>query len=72
MQRTRVSSSNLRSVGYDIDTQILEIRFHHGGVYKYYGVPHSVYAGLMAARSKGRYHHRNIKRSYRYKRISRF
>ena len=69
MQRTRVSSSNLAEAGYDLDSQTLEIRFHHGGVYQYYGVPHSVFAGLMAAPSKGRYHHRNIKWKYRYKRV---
>lgn len=31
MQRQRVESSNLASVGYDKNSQILEIEFNHGG-----------------------------------------
>ena len=34
MTHTNVSSSDLRSVGYENRT--LEIRFHSGGVYRYY------------------------------------
>lgn len=34
MQRQPISSSNLKTVGYDADTQVLEIEFHHGGVYQ--------------------------------------
>jgi hypothetical protein len=49
MNRQPVASSNLSSVGYDADNQILEVAFHHGGIYQYYGVPVGVYRGLMAA-----------------------
>jgi hypothetical protein len=41
MDRTPVSSSNLSSVGYDPDEQILEIEFNGGRVYQYYDVPPS-------------------------------
>ena len=63
-----VQSSNLRSVGYDSTTQTLVIEFH-SGVYEYYGVPESTYRGLMSASSKGQYHHRFIKHSYKYNKI---
>ncbi len=69
MQRQNVSSSNLASVGYDPDSQTLEIEFNHGGVYQYFGVPSSEYQALMAARSHGSYFSENIKEVYRYQKI---
>jgi hypothetical protein len=44
-----VSSSNLASVGYDPNTQTLEVEFLHGGIYQYSDVPSSVHSGLMTA-----------------------
>ena len=64
MQRQAVSSSNLRSVGYDSVSQTLEIEFHSGGVYQYHGVPQSVYIALMNAQSLGSYFYHNIRDSY--------
>jgi hypothetical protein len=61
MNRSPVSSSNLRSVGYDAGTAILEIEFHSGGVYQYRGVPQSIYGGLMSASSKGSYFSQHIR-----------
>lgn len=69
MDRQSVSSSNLKSVGYDESSKILEIEFHSGGVYQYYSVPSSVYQGLMSAPSHGKYFHAHIKDVYLYKRI---
>jgi hypothetical protein len=69
MNRTSVSSSNLRSIGYDSATNTLEIAFHGGRVYQYFNVPKSVYHGLMNAASHGKYHHRRIKDRYPYERI---
>lgn len=70
MERLRVSSSNLASVGYDETNEILEIEFNHGGIYQYFDVPSSVYEGLMNASSHGTYFDSNIKKAgYRYKKI---
>jgi hypothetical protein len=70
MNRTAVSSSNLASVGYDAAQRILEIEFLTGSIYQYFNVPQSVYAGLMAAESHGRYFDANIKKAgYSYKQI---
>mgnify|MGYP002336510248 CR=1 FL=1 len=69
MFRVSVVSSNLRSVGYDPATAVLEVEFHGGGVYHYYGVPDSVYQGLMSAASKGGYLADHVKGVYRYRRI---
>ena len=70
MERTRVSSSNLRSVGYEASSSTLEIEFLDGGVYQYYSVPESRYSGLIAASSKGSYFDSYIKKGgYRFKKV---
>ena len=64
MDRQLVRSSNIHSVGYEVETQILELEFHSGGVYQYSGVSEVIYRGLMRATSKGSYFHQNIKDQY--------
>jgi len=68
--RIPVSSSVLRSVGYDRENRILEIEFIRGPVYQYYNVPASIYNGLMKASSHGKYYNKHIRNAgYKYKRI---
>lgn len=69
MTRVPVASSDIRSVGYDEESEVLEIEFHSGGIYQYSVVPESVYAGLMSAPSHGSYFHRHIKDKYQYQKI---
>ena len=69
MQRKSVTSDNLKSVGYDSVSGILEIEFKNRSIYQYSGVPESIYRGLMAASSHGTYHHQHIVDHYSYKRI---
>lgn len=70
MERQHVSSSNLESVGYDPETQILEIEFLNGGLYQYFNVPERIYNGLMAASSHGSYFDQYVKKGgYRYQKI---
>lgn len=66
MERTPVTSTNILSVGYDPDQEILEIEFVRGTVYQYFGVPMGVYEGLMAADSKGRFVDANVKNTYAF------
>jgi len=61
MDRESVNSSNLKSVGYDEATQILEIEFNTRKIYQYHRVPKEVYNGLMTSPSHGQYFHRFIK-----------
>lgn len=70
MERQRVSSTNIRSVGYDSAMGTLEIEFQSGGVYQYSDVPEAVYSALMRASSKGRYLNDKIKDRYRCRKIS--
>lgn len=70
MQRMPVASSNLKSVGYDPVTQTLEVEFHSGGVYQYYGVPVEEFEALMAAKSHGQYLSRYIRNVYHYRQVA--
>jgi len=69
MQRVSVSSSNIRSIGYESESKILEIEFNSGSIYQYYKVPEEIYQNLMNAGSHGRYFRQNIKNTYAYTRI---
>jgi hypothetical protein len=70
MERTPVSSSIIRSVGYDHASFILEIQFRSGKVYQYRGIPHGIYVELMSAGSKGSYFDAHIRNAgYDYQRL---
>ncbi|BBL67019.1 hypothetical protein MchiMG62_02000 [Methanoculleus chikugoensis] len=69
MQRQTVESTNIKSVGYDPEDEVLEVEFHSGGVYHYVGVPPDVYEGMLAARSKGRYFGDFIRLRYPYEKV---
>jgi KTSC domain len=66
MEKIRVKSSTIRSIGYDESAQILEIEFQQGGGYQYFGVSKKIYDGLMkSVLSHGEYYERFIKNRYR-------
>ena len=69
MQRQSVSSSNLRSVGYDAASETLEIEFHSGGVYQYFNVPSRVYEELIKADSLGGHFNAHIRGAFSDKQI---
>lgn len=69
MQRTQVTSSNIQSIGYDENTQTLEVEFKNGGTYQYFDVPKHEYDSLMSASSHGQYLAANIKGKYRYSKV---
>lgn len=68
MAHMRNGSSNLAAADYEGGTLI--IAFRSGGVYAYYGVPQSEYAGLLRASSHGKYFHARIKDSYPWRKVS--
>jgi hypothetical protein len=71
MKRTRVSSSCLKSVGYDGVAKILEVEFVDGRLYRYFSVPQFRYSELMQASSHGSYYSRHIKEEgYAYEEVS--
>ena len=70
MNRINVSSSNISSIGHDSSSNTLEVEFHDGSIYQYYGVPESEYNELMNASSHGQYLNEYIKGKYSYRKIT--
>ena len=63
------SSSTVRAIGYDPQTQTLEVGFLSGWVYQYYGVPDHIHGRMMEAPSKGRFLNMHIRDCYPYSRV---
>ena len=66
-----VESATLVAIGYDDAREILQLEFRSRAVYRYFGVPGSVYEALVAAPSKGRYFNGAIRGHFRHALISR-
>ncbi len=65
MERQSVSSSSLASVGYDQNSETLEVEFlKTGKVYEYYNVPQFMYDRMLEAPSIGIFFNAEIKNSY--------
>jgi hypothetical protein len=71
MLRTRVESSNIATVGYDEEQQVMEIVFRDGRVYHFLEVPPERVLSLLRAESKGRYFNAEIKPAYDYRAVGR-
>ena len=69
MERIPVQSSNLATIGYDSETETLEITFLKSGIYEYRNVPQIIYDELMNSPSHGSYFSREIKNTYPCERI---
>lgn len=64
MDRIPVTSRNLAEVGYDPETETLEVMFHNDGVYQYYNLPAFMYERFMQAESLGSFFNKEIKGHY--------
>ncbi|MDY2783833.1 MAG: KTSC domain-containing protein [Candidatus Pseudoruminococcus sp.] len=51
MLRHPVSSSRILNVGWE--NNIMEVQFHNGAIYQYYGVTESEYIAFLASPSLG-------------------
>lgn len=69
MHRIPVTSSNIRSVGYDQQSAVLEVEFTSDDVYQYFDVPQYLYHEFMNASSKGQFLNDYIKYNYRYQKV---
>ena len=64
MDRTKIKgSSNIAEAGYDVDTQTLEIKFHNGGIYRYWPIMKHQFRLFMKAESKGIYFNQNFRKN---------
>jgi hypothetical protein len=69
MDRKKVSSSAIRSVGYDERNRLLELEFSDGRVVQYSGVSAEVHRRLVSAPSLVSYFRDNIEESFTAKRV---
>jgi hypothetical protein len=66
MVRNPVNSSNIKNIGYEGDSKILEIEFHgrgakKGPIWRYFPITLETYKELLSAESVGFYFHHHIK-----------
>jgi hypothetical protein len=66
MTRIKVHSNILLSVGYEPDSELLELEFPNSGVYEYHKVHPVIYMGLMHTEAKEAYFDKHIKDKFRY------
>ena len=69
MDRKKVSSSSIRSVGYDERNRVLEVEFNDGRVNQYSGVSAEVHRRLVSAPSIVSYFRDNVDESFPAKRV---
>lgn len=69
MQRKRVNSSRLRSIGYDEQTETLEIEMSDGTVYQYGKVSPEVHRRFMNAPNPSTFFEDKIAEEYTAKRL---
>lgn len=70
MYRTTVNSSNIKSIGYDKISSVLEVEFTSGDVYQYFNVPEFLYQQFLQASSHGQFLNDHIRYNYRYQKIN--
>ena len=70
MIRDPVASSTVASIGYDPETETLEVEFTNGSVYQYFNIPSHLNDEIMASSSKGQFLNTYIKNGYPYSRVA--
>lgn len=69
MEREPVQSKALASIGHDPESEVLEIEFRSGRIYRYRGVSAQLHAWLMRSPDKGGLFNRLIEGQFEFERI---
>ena len=69
MERKKVNSSQIRSVGYDLAAQLLEVELTDGTIWQYSKVPSEVHRRFMAAPTMISFYRDSIEDDYSRRRI---
>lgn len=69
MRRQSIASSHLKSVGYDPDTETLEVEFRTGPIYVYQKVPVDLIDRLLSSDSPGAFFNREIRNRFEYRKL---
>jgi len=69
MERKKVGSSQIRSVGYEEKSQTLEVELADGSIWQYSRVPGEVHRRLLAAPSLISYFREHVEEEYSRRRV---
>ncbi len=69
MERRKVNSSKIRSVGYDERARMLEVEHNDGSIYQYSGVSNEVYRRMMSAPTIASFYQDRVEEDYSRKRV---
>ena len=61
-----MTSSVIRSVGYDAVSRELDVELLSGHIYRYRDVPPFLYEGFLASKSKGAFYNGKIARRFKF------
>lgn len=70
MERIPVKSSFLHAIGYNPESETLEVEFKSGRIYQYAGVTPETHKALISAESVGRYYSLAITGKYEPRRAT--
>jgi hypothetical protein len=70
IERQPVVSSDIASIGYDAESETLEIEFKATGVYRYFSVPRTVAEEFQRTPSPGKFFLQNIKGKYAWEKVN--
>ncbi|MEC7987762.1 MAG: KTSC domain-containing protein [Myxococcota bacterium] len=62
--RVLLNSTNLSEVLYHPSTRTMELYFHSGHIYRYIGIPASIFQDLISAPSAGKFYNQHIRGQY--------
>lgn len=66
----KFNSSTLFSASYIEETNVLEVKFNRGAIYRYFDVPKETFLALCVAESAGSFFNKNIAAKFKYERIN--
>ena len=69
MTRTKVTAASLKSIGYDPDSELLELEFTTGDIFDYQKVKPYLYLGLMNSNAKDVYFDKYIRDNHEVEKI---
>ena len=64
-----ISSSNIKTTEYDVDSNKLIVEFNNGQKYEYEGVPLQTYTQFRMSESQGKFFTSDIAKKYPYKKV---
>lgn len=69
MNRTPVTSKQLKSVGHDPGNNKMHVEFTNGSVYEYDDVSADAHSDLISAASVGQHFNLNVKYKFMYRKL---